>query len=438
MKFIDRDPKDGSGVSFRTRRGAYVFRPQYTYKGQTSYASRFYFKKMVAGHLKLFPLSPDPKEAEIQADKIAGFFFDPNATIEEAWKKFNPLAQQRPGLHSTFRELFDIHSKSWGILDVSPKTGVGYQGAMLVVLRQAEAYRKNEDPDKLMWAGKRGEAAEKLKAPWLEMSLSVLTESLALNYQRAMVPPTIEDEEELITQKISCDSNLRCARALFSQEAMKLYRINETLVLPDIAGFMSVSLFHAKKYFELPSPDVVRKIFTAAPELKAQDLNAYRAFLLCVQCGLRKSEATNFRMDWMREEDAPTILIREDGKYAPKHGHGRKVFLDAWVGAEVKEIAAGDAYLDGTKTEREVEVFERLNGFLRKQGIDASKPTHELRKLWFSAKTKRDGIYAAAKQGGHRDVKITQSFYADSSLPDNLIPFWTEPTLAALAKIKTA
>jgi integrase len=160
-----------------------------------------------------------------------------------------------------------------------------------------------------------------------------------------------------------------------------------------------------------------------------------------VQAGLRKSEAANLRMEWLQEEDTPVVLIHTSGTFKPKHGHGRKVLLDPWVGQEMRTLASpGKYFLDGTDTERTEDVFSRLNAWLRTCGVDSSKPTHELRKLWFSQKSKRESVQAAAEQGGHRDVKITTSFYSSSLLADNVLPFWKEPTLSALATVglKTA
>jgi integrase len=413
-----------------------IARQRYTRSdGGAAWAKRFYFSKMINGELERFPLSTVLADAERVADQIAAFLMDPTKTLAEARQKFNPRALARPGNFSTVGELFEFHQEHWKVLELNERSGASYQHGLLLVLRHVDAWRRGVEFES--WAGARVTRDEK-RAPWLEKPLTVLTARLATDYQRLMVPPDLEDEEEEITQKITCDTNLRGARSLFSREALKLYQSSNDIVVPDISDFMSVSLFNAKKYFVLPPIEVIRKIFLAAPELKATDLNAYRAFLVCVQCGLRKSEAANFRLAWLQEEDTPVIRIHEDGKFKPKHGHGRKVLLDPWVAAEVRELATGDRFLVGTDTERTENVFDRLNAWLRTCGVDSSKPTHELRKLWFSQKVKRESLIAASQQGGHRDPKITSSFYASNQMPDNVLPFWQEPTLAALAKMKSA
>lgn len=423
----------GELVQFRTRRlGVTVARQQYASGEAAKWSSRFYFTKMVNGVRMRFPLSPDPTEADRTADQLAAFLLDPTHTLTDAKRKFNPRALERPSEFSTIGDLFEYHTKHWKMLELGDATGKGYQKSLLSLLRHVDAYRTGVPF--VSWSGCSVGLGERMK-PWLDKHLTVLTAQLATDYQRLMVPSTLEDEEEQITQKITADTVLRCSRALFSKEAMQLYRGSDSIVVPDIAGFMAVSLFNAKKYFVLPDVNVIRTIFTAAPALKADDLNAYRAFLLCVQVGMRKTEAANMRMAWLLDEDSPTVKIHADGKFSPKHGHGRKVILDPWVGTELREIAApgGDYFLHGTAHERGDDVFDRLNRWLRKRGVDSNKPTHELRKLWFSQKVKRESLLAASQQGGHRDPKITASFYASCQMPDNVLPFWQEPTLAALA-----
>ncbi len=437
MQNITRDEKAGI-IRFETKRmGVTVSRPSYCDKEQKQrWVKRFYYAKMINGELARFPLSENASDAETQADKIAAFLSDPTNTLDDAKRKFNPRALLRPSEFSTVGELLDFHRDNWKILELSTESGKGYHGCLLLILRRVDAWRNGEEF--VTWSGRSVGIAE-LMAPWLAKPTTILNERLALDYQRLMVPADIEDEEEEITQKITADTNLRSARAIFSREAMKLFASSTLINLPDLSKFMGVSLFNAKKYFVLPEPDVIRRIFMAAPELRANDLNAYRAFLVCAQCGFRKSEASNFRLDWMREEDAPAILIHEDGKFKPKHGHGRKVFLDAWAAEEIRSLSGSERkyFIDGTDTERNEAVFTRLNAWLRSQGVTATKPTHELRKLWFSQMAKRHGLTAAAQQGGHRDVKTTTDFYASSLMPDNVLPFWQESTLSALAKTQT-
>jgi integrase len=408
--------------------GLTVQRQQYE---PEKWSKRFYYSKMINGQLARFPLSVEAKKSESLAEQIAGFLMDPTKGLLDAKRKFNPRALARPSDFSTVGELLDFHRNHWKVLELKESTGKDYASCLLVIMRQVDAWRRGTSFQS--WGGMRNGREERM-APWIAKSLTEINAKLATDYKRLMVPQDLEDEEEELTQKITADTNLRSARSLFSKDAMQYYKRSDGLVLPDLTEFMAVRLYGAKKYFVLQPVSVIRTIFTAAPVLKAKDLNAYRAFLLCVQAGLRKSEASSLRMDWLQEEDIPAIHIHTDGAFKPKHGHGRKVLLDTWVAGEMRSLASQETYfIDGKDTERTDEVFARLNLWLRTCGVDSSKPTHELRKLWFSQKSKRESLQAAAEQGGHRDPKITTSFYSSSLLPDNVLAFWKEPTLVALA-----
>lgn len=401
-------------------------------KGFT-WSRAWYFPKMVNGVLERFPLGQDLAQAVKTADEIAAFLSVPSHSLADAKKKYNPRALARQSEFSTIGELFEFHTDHLGVLEIDARTGRRYQVCLLNILRQVEAWRKGSSLVKLT---ARGADADKEWNRWMGKSLTLLDGKLLEDYQRLMVASAGEDEkadeEAIITAKVTCDSNIRNARSIFSREAMLLYSGSD-LSLPDMKKFMAVTLFNAKKYFELLPGRVIRQLFADSLELKVSDLNAYRAFLAATQCGLRRFEVAALQMDWFEVEDTPVLKLREDGTFRPKLGSGRVVSVAPWVYAEMKAVAASPTdYLDGTMTERSVETFERLIDWLQKRGVTATKPMHELRKLWFSHKVKTEGVIAAQQQGGHTDPKTTSDFYTDCQLPDNLLPFWQSPTVDAL------
>lgn len=426
----------GELIRFRTRKlNITVARHQYSGAGgEPRWTLPFYFSKMVNGELVRFPLPAEPRDAERVANQIAAFLELPTHTLADARRMFNPRALARGSAFSTIGELFEFHTEHFNVLELRGRTGPGYQGSLLYIVRAVSAWRHHREIES--WNGIHGKRMAELLAPWLEKPINIVTAKMAMDFQRLMVPGDIEDEEEEITAKISCDSFLRGAKAMFSKEAMKLYAASDTLTIPDMTDFLAVSLFNARKYFELPATSVIKAVFRDAPALKRHDLNAYRAFLLCAQVGLRKTEAANLKMEWLNDDEAPTVHIHEDGAFRPKHGHGRRVIIPPWVRDEMEDLQSASPYfLDGRDSERTDAVFDRLNAWLRDRGITATKPTHELRKLWFSQKVKLEGLTAAAQQGGHRDPKVTTSFYADNQLPAGVIPFWQQPTVDALASM---
>jgi hypothetical protein len=58
-------------------------------------------------------------------------------------------------------------------------------------------------------------------------------------------------------------------------------------------------------------------------------------------------------------------------------------------------------------------VFDKLNAWLRKHGVTARKPLHELRKELGALVTAEHGIYAASRVLRHSDVSTTARHYTD-------------------------
>jgi integrase len=73
-------------------------------------------------------------------------------------------------------------------------------------------------------------------------------------------------------------------------------------------------------------------------------------------------------------------------------------------------------------------VFTRLNHWLRKHGVTARKPLHELRKELGSLVTAEHGIYAASRVLRHSTVATTAAHYADlKTRPAIAVSAWLKP-----------
>jgi integrase len=66
------------------------------------------------------------------------------------------------------------------------------------------------------------------------------------------------------------------------------------------------------------------------------------------------------------------------------------------------------------------ETFDRLNVWLRRKGIRANKPLHELRKEVGAIIATEQGIYAASKFLRHSDITTTARHYADQKARINV------------------
>ena len=74
-----------------------------------------------------------------------------------------------------------------------------------------------------------------------------------------------------------------------------------------------------------------------------------------------------------------------------------------------KAVLRGDYYRCKTQ-------FERINAWLRLQGVTDQKPLHTLRKEFGSLVNVAHGIHAASKALRHADITLTNNFYTDSRI----------------------
>lgn len=414
---------DGSAVSaVTTRTQTGIMRQRSGTAERPEWSAAWYLRKMIHGRRELFPLGRAPAEAIRLADEITSFLSVQSNTLDDALAKYASRSISRPGLFSTIGDVLRVHRENVKLLELGDRTAKGYYNALIRVVRASEAWRGGQDLGGL-------EAKEEKAKEWGrvgDMSLAVLDDKLLLNYQRAAVADEEADEEELLTAKISANSIMRNARALFGEDALKLYR-EHNLRLPDLDGFMGVSYFRAEKFFELPSPSVVHNLFKLSAKLKKENPGAYRVFFAAIHCGLRRSEIAALSPAWIEDDgpDRAILKLRERGEFKPKHGHGRAIVLQGWVAAKLRELCAEPGSYLGTSQSVRDTALEDAVAWLRKNGIDASKPVHELRKLWTCAKVKTEGLLAAQQQAGHRDANTTSRFYADNKLSESLVHYWT-------------
>lgn len=407
---------DGEAIEFRTRlHKVRVFKQAYlTPDSKVQYARNWVLKKSVNKVAGAFRLGYDMRTAEKRADEISAFLSIPGHTIAMAIEKYSPGSAIR-GLASIGEclEKFGAAREFIGRRGrpVSKQSYRMYRLNFLRVLRTVTAFRDNTPMDNFQAGGAD-------YSPWLKLSTDVLDARLVNDYKLATVAAVEKrdgDEEELLSAKISADSQLQCARALFSARALKHYA-DQGLKLPDLQAFMKEPNFGARKYFELLHPDVITQIMRDSLELRALDPQAYKAFLLCMHCGLRHGEAAAFQSDWLRIEDTPILCVRIRGEFNPKGGKGRRTIVEPWVAEELAKGGVTDA-----------EAFERLTEWVKARiptEARVYKPLHELRKCWCSMKAKVEGILATSQQAGHADMNVTKTHYADNLMPDRLLPFW--------------
>jgi integrase len=238
----------------------------------------------------------------------------------------------------------------------------------------------------------------------------------------------------------SCNSTLRQARSLFGKKIAKF------VPLPEPPPFQHVEFFprQSAKYFS--RIDAKALLTKAQSELAEKDSPAFLVVLIALAAGLRKGEIDtlcwhqiDFERGLIRVENTDTASL----KSADSRG---EVPIDAGVvellrgfraratGAFVIEGGDGAA---GPRTwgrhYRVQSIFDRVTAWLRKHGVTAKKPLHELRKELGALITAEHGIYAASRVLRHADLSTTAAHYTDLKtrptipvgewlIPENVVP----------------
>jgi integrase len=223
-------------------------------------------------------------------------------------------------------------------------------------------------------------------------------------------------------------------------------KIAKFVPLPESPPFQHVEFFprQSAKYFS--RIDAKALLTQAQSELSEKDPAAFLVMLIALAAGLRKGEIDtlywhqiDFERGLIRVEHTDTTSL----KSADSRG---EVPIDASViellrgfraratGAFVIEGGEGIAGPRAWGRHYRVQnVFERVTAWLRKHGVTAKKPLHELRKELGALITAEHGIYAASRVLRHADLSTTAAHYTDLKtrptiavgewlLPKNVVP----------------
>jgi len=238
----------------------------------------------------------------------------------------------------------------------------------------------------------------------------------------------------------SCNSTLRQARSLFGKKIAKF------VPLPESPPFQHVEFFprQSAKYFS--RIDAKALLTQAQSELAEKDPAAFLVMLIALAAGLRKGEIDtlcwhqiDFERGLIRVEHTDTASL----KSADSRG---EVPIDASVVELLRGFrarATGAFVIEGGdgvagprmwgRHYRVQSVFDRVTAWLRKHGVTAKKPLHELRKELGALITAEHGIYAASRVLRHADLSTTAAHYTDLKtrptipvgewlLPKNVVP----------------
>lgn len=317
------------------------------------------------------------------------------------------------------------------VFDGKPGSFAGYARSLRLIAAEILSVKKTSK----RYSRKGGEYRKAADA----VSLATLTPEAIQGWRIAYVKSRgRENPSEQRAARITCNSIVRMARSLFSPKVRGFIPL---LLLPDPIPFAGVKFYprESMKYQSKIDPGILLR--TAEEQLaRAEDgatheqariarmkREAFKILMLAIGAGLRRGEID--RLLW-RQVDFRNGVIRieitEVGALKTEDSAG-EVAIDP-VLCEIlqgfKARASGQFVIEGLEDDgigsrswghayRCNPVFEFLTHWLRKNGVDAVKPLHTLRKEAGAMIATRQGIYAASKFLRHADIQVTAMHYAD-------------------------
>jgi integrase len=263
------------------------------------------------------------------------------------------------------------------------------------------------------------------KKGWREkveaMPLADLTPARVLAFKNAFLKAA-KTPEQRNSAAISINSLLRNSKALLSKKVRPFIeaemRLPSPLWFDGIANEKEPSMrYHSRIDPEAILADAESELATSQPEV-------FKALLLTLICGLRRSEADTLM--WSQFDlKAGTLEIADTEHKALKSRDSAGVIgLDAALVSVLRGLnarARGVFVLEGESRAgcayRADATFKTLIVWLKSKKVPGLRPIHTLRKEIGSVIASRDGILAASRYLRHADIGITSKIYADLKTP---------------------
>jgi integrase len=224
--------------------------------------------------------------------------------------------------------------------------------------------------------------------------------------------------------RISCNSVLRQARALFSEKVLPF--ITE-LKLPTPPPFTKAKLFKRESTRYVSKIDPKKLLQVAKRELADSDPEVFKAFLLALGTALRRGEIDKLlwvQIDFklkvihleitehggLKSRESENDVPMDDGLYALLMAYQDKA-TGPFVIESPSPVQCEAEYGQRYRCEK---IWGRLIAWLRFRGVDTPKPVHTLRKEAGSMVNKTAGIYAASRFLRHKDIQVSAAYYVDN------------------------
>ncbi len=260
--------------------------------------------------------------------------------------------------------------------------------------------------------------------------LDALTPAAVLEWKNRFLKAAGTPEERN-SAAVTVNSLLRNSKALLSKKLRPF--IAEEIVLPSPLWFEGVPSEKEPSLRYHSRIDAGTILGAAMKELAKAKPEVFKALLLALVCGLRRSEADALLWEQI-DLEAGTLEVRDTEHKALKSADSAgTIGLDPEVVALLRGFKAkkrrGEFVLETprraklehagrvSRTYRCDSTHLELIGWLKAQGVPGHRPIHTLRKEIGSVIASREGIFAASRYLRHSDIRITSRLYADTKTP---------------------
>lgn len=377
---------------------SYTKRGNRIYK-KTPTSKRWMCMKQINGKRYYFPLSPVLSESKTMADEIdAHCLVHP---IQDVIAHFRPNARRVLKGHKSVPTICELIERYKQLaptdLGVSKDTVKSYIVAIRAIMEKGT-----------------GRSVD-------TMSLSDMNDSLISEYKRKRLEGIV-GEEKIKSAKRSINSQIQCAKSLFSKDAMKMYPdwdVSKSQILLDASKYKRV-----KKVYRLPAPTLVSKTFDLLKSYENKKPDHYIALALALYFGLRRNEILNSRRDWIKigTSELSQVGVYTERNFLVKSGEDGDASGSTAIAKKILEQSQSFDYLLSTRSARTT--FDPLLKDLRAVGWDREKPMHECRKLYGSYLASTKSLYHAQKNLRHASAMTTNDFYTDLMDDSSILNLW--------------
>lgn len=223
---------------------------------------------------------------------------------------------------------------------------------------------------------------------------------------------------------VTVNSLIRCAKSLFGKKILPF--VEQVIPLPRPLPFDGVGMEKAPSMRYASKIDAFAILATAKEELQESDPEAFKALILALVCGLRRSEIDNLlwrafdfpnsalsvetsEFHELKSEDSAGVIDLDADTLALFRGYRAKKPKSIFV-IESPKLPRSKTTARRYRCDA---VFKQLLIWLRANGVDMAKPIHTMRKEIGSIIASEHGIFEASRYLRHSDIRITSAIYAD-------------------------